>query len=308
MASVSLEQKTFRRILLGICFIVGIALFAAYYSFGRSKYPGFLDSVLSDDRKSVGADNPKGTNQNELKVVAVGGGLTTIGLNGNNSTEIINAMDFLTKFLLTFCKSASKHFTYTFYFAYDYNDFWFKQVEFRHELKLKFNTFIEELCNVRVLWLSLVVNNDAGSPARAQNKAMMEAYLDGAEYFYRVNDDTLFTSYNWTSKLVEALGNFDPPNVGVVGPVHQGDNPFVMTYDFVHYTHVEIFGFYYPHYFKDWGGDTWMTEVYPSRNSEVVSGVNVIHTNSKGRRYAVDMARLKDGVKLVAQYQPAVYR
>lgn len=33
--------------------------------------------------------------------------------------------------------------------------------------------------------------NHNGRPALAQNDAMVSAYLDGADYFYRVNDDTM---------------------------------------------------------------------------------------------------------------------
>ena len=49
--------------------------------------------------------------------------------------------------------------------------------------------------------------------------------------------------------------------VGVVGPHHQGGNTGILTYDFVHRTHVDIFGFYYPRVFSDWFGDDWITKV-----------------------------------------------
>lgn len=48
------------------------------------------------------------------------------------------------------------------------------------------------------------------------NELAQHAFDDGAEYFVRVNDDTEFLTPNWISIGIQALSNFDPPNVGVV--------------------------------------------------------------------------------------------
>ena len=64
--------------------------------------------------------------------------------------------------------------------------------------------------------------NYTGKPAWAQNDAMMEAYMDGMNYGYRINDDTLLKTRGWTEKFIGALQSFNPPNVGVVGPTHSG--------------------------------------------------------------------------------------
>ena len=64
--------------------------------------------------------------------------------------------------------------------------------------------------------------NHNGKPAWAQNDAMMEAYIDGMDYSYRINDDTLLGTPGWTEKFVNVLESMDPPNVGVVGPTHSG--------------------------------------------------------------------------------------
>ena len=96
--------------------------------------------------------------------------------------------------------------------------------------------------------------NYTGKPARAQNDAMMEAYLDNMDYFYRVNDDTKLQTVGWTEAFIYALLTFDPPNVGVVGPNHRGGNTVILTYEFTSKLHVEIFGFYYPKLYTDWYG------------------------------------------------------
>ena len=54
----------------------------------------------------------------------------------------------------------------------------------------------------------------------------------------------------------------DPPNVGVTGPQHRGGNTGILTYDFVHTSHVDVFGFYYPRIFGAWYNDGWITCVY----------------------------------------------
>lgn len=50
----------------------------------------------------------------------------------------------------------------------------------------------------------------------AFNYVLGTAYVDKVDYFYRINDDTVFTS-PFASALVAALQTFGPP-YGVVGP------------------------------------------------------------------------------------------
>lgn len=50
----------------------------------------------------------------------------------------------------------------------------------------------------------------------------------------------------WTEAFIKVLGDYKPANVGVVGPNHSGGNIAILTYDFTHKTHIEIFGFHYP--------------------------------------------------------------
>ena len=108
--------------------------------------------------------------------------------------------------------------------------------------------------NIFVERVKMVHCNHSSKPAWAQNDAMMEAYIDGMDYGYRVNDDTLLETHGWTEKFINALLSFDPPNVGVVGPdVFGGFTDGYLTYDFTSSVHIDIFGFHYPKYFIDWG-------------------------------------------------------
>ena len=89
-------------------------------------------------------------------------------------------------------------------------------------------------------------------PGPVFNYMMASMYADGADYMYRVNDDTVFTT-KFARACVDALASFTPANIGVVGPKHRGGNTFIMTHDFVHRSHMEIFnGLYYPTRFISW--------------------------------------------------------
>jgi len=87
--------------------------------------------------------------------------------------------------------------------------------------------------------------------------------------------------------------NFSPPNVGVVGPLHKGGNEDILTYDFVHRTHIDIFGYYYPRVFTDWWADTWMTKVYGDERTLKLPGVRLVHTLEVGQRYKVRSSKVK---------------
>ena len=104
--------------------------------------------------------------------------------------------------------------------------------------------------------VKIVRCNHNEKPAWAQNDAMMEAYIDGMDYSYRINDDTLFLTPGWTEMFIHILLSFDPPNVGVVGPNHEGGNTNILTYDFTSSRHIEIFGYHYPKMFMDWSAGT----------------------------------------------------
>jgi hypothetical protein len=59
----------------------------------------------------------------------------------------------------------------------------------------------------------------------AFNFMMRAAYDDGAQYLYRINDDTEFVD-PWAWDAVQALMAFKPPNLGVVGELSPNTNGF----------------------------------------------------------------------------------
>ena len=221
--------------------------------------------------------------------IAIGLGITSKKLRNVSEDNIGTKFVFFRKFLPTFCRTASKRFTYKFYLAYDSIDRLFANQRLRDAFQRQFDSVTTSgSCRERsiiVFNMSFVQCDHAGKPTWAQNDAMLEAYIDHVDYFYRVNDDTKMVTGNWTEKFISTLKSHDPPCIGVVGPNHIGGNMGIMTYDFVHRKHVDIFGFYYPRLFTDWWGDNWMTRVYKPNRSSKIRNVRLIHTMGLGQRY-----------------------
>ena len=228
--------------------------------------------------------------KNHLTKIAVGGGLTSRNIVGLTEANIPQKFLVFTTLLPSFCKTASKNYQYHFYFAYDNNDRFLSNPEMLAAFHKHFSATGSHLCKhlSAPLQLHFVQCSHTGKPAWAQNDAMMEAYLDGVDFFYRVNDDSQIQSAGWTEAFIKTLASYDPKYVGVVGPKHSGGNTVILTYDFVHRTHVNIFGFYYPRFFSTWWADDWVTKVYQPGRSTKLSNIKLKHTMRLGQRYKVD--------------------
>ena len=135
------------------------------------------------------------------------------------------------------------------------------------------------------------------------NEILKGAYDGGCTYFVRVNDDTEFVTDNWTSLGVAALGAFDPPNVGVVGPTCDEGNVAILTHDMTHRTHMDIFtGEYYADEFDNWWLDDWISKVYgPKKTRKLVSWTVKHHTNAHGTRYEVAHHKQKFLARAIAR-------
>ena len=132
-------------------------------------------------------------------------------------------------------------------------------------------------------------NNSLHKPGPAFNYLTHLAYVDGADWLYRINDDTLFMS-PFASALVSALQSFGPP-FGAVGPLCRDGNIHILTHDFTSRLHHDIFGRHYPPMLTDWWMDDWITRVYGRRRTRRVDAVVVRHLlKSHGTRYLVDFS------------------
>jgi len=233
-------------------------------------------------------------NNNKL-IVAIGGGITSKKLSATEMNYDIKKFPIFTILLPSFCKTVSdewEHYVYHFYLAYDATDRYFSRAYHRKAFRTEFHEVIKQYCLVATgCVLHLLECPYSGRPAWAQNDAMIAAYLNGAEYFYRVNDDTVLSSAKWLSAFTSVLSSYHPRNIGVVGPTHDVGNLKILTYDFVHRTHIEIFGFYYPRVFTDWFADDWITLVYAPQHITKLSNVSIEHRPLLGQRYFYESAK-----------------
>jgi len=113
------------------------------------------------------------------------------------------------------------------------------------------------------------------------------AYEQGADWIFRINDDTEFCT-RWAVPLTSALRALGPP-YGVSGPRSSWQHRDVLIHDMTHRTHLDIFGHsYYDPYFPDWWLDDWISRVYGVHRTVHLSHVRVYHhTGSHGTRYQV---------------------
>lgn len=145
------------------------------------------------------------------------------------------------------------------------------------------------------------VNNTIKKPGPVFTAMARAAYTAGADFLYRVNDDTEMLSL-WANVLTHTLVVLTPP-YGVVGPVAHGTDNRILTHDFVHRTHMEVFDMnYYPPEFTDWWCDDWISVVYGNQRTFFAEKALVTHhTGAHGQRYAVDGSVEKKLTGLVEQ-------
>lgn len=72
------------------------------------------------------------------------------------------------------------------------------------------------------------------APSYVVSALMQDAYDDGCDYFYQINDDTLIKTVGWAEVFTRELRN-NPlgRNVGVTGPADT-NNRRILTHAFVH--------------------------------------------------------------------------
>ncbi len=130
------------------------------------------------------------------------------------------------------------------------------------------------------------------------NEVCQAAYEYGADFIARVNDDSEFITTGWISQSIDRLSLYNPPFVGVVGPTCRQGNTRILTHDFVHRTHLNIFEQYYPDEFDNWWLDDWITYVYgPNRTTKLPEWEMFHHTSKHGQRYQVKSS-LKSYLKM----------
>ena len=73
-----------------------------------------------------------------------------------------------------------------------------------------------------------------------------------------------------------------------MGPTCRQGNTAILTYDYVHRTHWEVFGFQYPPILKNWWCDDWITRVYEDGRMTRLPALVRHRVDIQPTRYEVD--------------------
>ncbi len=100
---------------------------------------------------------------------------------------------------------------------------------------------------------------EPGHVTAVWNRLAEEAMAAGCDYMYACGDDITWEKRGWVEASIHVLQSND--NIGMTGPrdIH---NHSILTQCFVHKTHFNIFGFYYPLEIRNWYCDDWLNSIY----------------------------------------------
>mmetsp|Transcript_43083 Transcript_43083/g.136099 ORF Transcript_43083/g.136099 Transcript_43083/m.136099 type:complete len:535 (-) Transcript_43083:1971-3575(-) len=216
-----------------------------------------------------------------------------------------------TKLLPSLRRTMDGEFEYWVLVGYDTGDLFYDDERTLTSLKKWFRRNVEAPSKEKGIDCKLIFLNFTNvlrKPGPVFNFVAASAVSDGADFLFRVNDDTEIASWGWASKMSSTLAGMSPSLLGVVGPSGRGDSSsehrYMLTHDFVHRTHMRIFETYYPPVLSDWWMDDWISRVYGRSRTRKLGDVLVVHhtevvASFHGTdagdpvRYAVDWAHKK---------------
>jgi hypothetical protein len=151
------------------------------------------------------------------------------------------------------------------------------------------------------------MHNPTQQPVPVLNSLSRAAYRAGCYFMYHIDDDTEFVTPDWANRPVSALQSFTPPLWGAVGPTCHEGNTAVLTHDFVHRTHLDLFRTHYPPQLTTWWFDDWITHVYGEHNTRHLPDVVVRdHPERTHLRYTVNWASSDQLPALIAEGRKTV--
>eukprot|EP01038_Epipyxis_sp_PR26KG_P013356 gene13356-17915_t len=154
-------------------------------------------------------------NNNSLPLIAIMAATTTRKVN-NPSTKNLALFTIL---LPSVIRTLDCGFRYSYVLGYDKGDPFYDTKEGMDSVKKWFydniqNPLLEN--GISIVLLLVKVNNTLKKPGPVFIEMARAAYRNGAEYFYRINDDTELLS-NWPLIFVKSLASLKAP-YGVIGP------------------------------------------------------------------------------------------
>lgn len=208
----------------------------------------------------------------------------------------IHKIALFTLLLPSLVRTLDCGFRYVYMMGYDVSDPYYDNKAGLDEVTSWFSKEIQtpmKALGISVSLATVRVDNTVKKPGPVFLAMARRAYEMGADFFYRVNDDTEFRGH-WPKAFTEALMSLPPP-YGVIGPASLTSNLVILTHDFVHRTHMDIFQMdYYPPELPDWWMDNWVSRVYGAdRTFYSQDAVVMHHTYAHGQRYEVNRGNQK---------------
>lgn len=230
--------------------------------------------------------------KSELPLIAIMAATTT----RNVKSPSTNSLSLFTLMLPSLIRTLDCGYRYVYVMGYDRGDQFYDSERGLKAVESWFQGHVEQPLkanNIMMTLLPVKVDNKVKKPGPVFLEMAKAAYNAGADFFYRINDDTEFLA-RWAHIYAQALLKLGPP-YGVVGPSSVNTADRILTHDFVHRTHMEIFEMkYYPEELTDWWMDDWITHVYGFYRTYLSKKIPVHHhTNAHGQRYKVDKAHEK---------------
>ena len=135
------------------------------------------------------------------KNIAIGCAVTSHKEEHLSVENVAYKLPFLRTLVPSFCKTASNGYHYHFYAAFDVRDPHLGREQYMEAVYQTFNEIVNNMCSKQIrVFLHFVQCNHNHNPTWAQNDAMMEAYLDHMDYYYRLVPQFLLF-YHFKNKL-----------------------------------------------------------------------------------------------------------
>jgi hypothetical protein len=160
------------------------------------------------------------------------------------------ASSYLYETLQSIKATADPEFEYVVYVGYDTHDVFYQKP--RNQ-----NAFLD--VGLPIIFVPFA-DIQLGHLTKRWNVLAQQAYDEGCDYLYQCGDDIRFDTSGWVGESVRTLQRQD--NIGVTGPANTNGNTSILTQTFVHRTHLDIFGFYFPEEIINWHCDNWINGVY----------------------------------------------
>ena len=197
-------------------------------------------------------------------------------------TDLYNI--FFKSFLLTY----NKELPHLFCFAIDPDDQLFNNIQEDIE------RLVDVMKNCKVHFIS-TAGIGKGHVTEMWNKCFEYGVQENYDYFLQSGDDIEFFTGGWENAFIRFLE--ENQNIGVcgfsdMGRLYCNRQDRLLTQSFVHRTHYDIFGYYYPKQIKNWGCDDWITEVYGKTNDVFYSPIHSIANKGGEPRYDIVRDRI----------------